>query len=304
MTEWYYTDSQQQRHGPLTAADLIALHNRNLLTGDTLVWRDGMSGWKPWRDVAGEVLGTDAPGAPASAPVVDDGAYRPYAVAAPAPRPAPATESASPYAAPRSRIGTGVRRTGGSSGYVVYAGFWKRFAAYSIDGLLVGIVGAVIGMMLGITAGIGRHGPGAISADQASLQMLSLLLGVGYFSYMHAAYGATLGKMAVGIKVVRSDGEPISILRGIGRYFAWILSYIIVLIGLIMAGFTERKQALHDMICDTIVVDKHAFTDEEDLQNESLDTVTKVVIALNVLLCGGMFAMGMMMAAALRGLSH
>ena len=303
MTEWYYTDSRQQRHGPVTADDLIALHNRNLLTGDTLVWRDGMSGWKAWRDVAAEVLGPASPEAPQ---IVDDGAYRPYAVAMPAPRPSPAqtanngAPNASPYAAPRSRL----ESTRAGSGYVVYAGFWKRFAAYSIDGFLVGIVGAVLAVMLGILPAIGRHATTALPRDNGSIEMLSFLLGICYFSFMHARFGATLGKMAVGIKVVRSDGEHISLPLAIGRYFAWMLSYVILLIGLIMTAFTERKRALHDMICDTVVVDRYAFTDQDDQQNESLGAVTIIVIALNVLACGGVFAMGMIAATALSRLAH
>ena len=67
-------------------------------------------------------------------------------------------------------------------------------------------------------------------------------------------FGATPGKMAVGIKVVRSDGERVSYLRAFGRYFAEILSGLIFLIGYIMAAFDDEKRALHDRICDTRVV--------------------------------------------------
>ena len=65
---------------------------------------------------------------------------------------------------------------------------------------------------------------------------------------------ATLGKMALGIKVTSLDGERISFLRATGRYFATILSSLLLMIGYIMAAFTQRKQALHDMIASTLVV--------------------------------------------------
>ncbi|MGN0924153.1 MAG: hypothetical protein ACI4PN_08150, partial [Ectopseudomonas mendocina] len=74
--------------------------------------------------------------------------------------------------------------------------------------------------------------------------------------------------------------EGISIARGIGRYFAAILSGLILCIGFVMAAFTERKQGLHDMLCDTLVVDKWAFTEHPEWQQRGLGTVTIVILAL------------------------
>jgi uncharacterized RDD family membrane protein YckC len=65
---------------------------------------------------------------------------------------------------------------------------------------------------------------------------------------------ATYGKMAMGIKVTDLEGRRISFWRGLGREFAKFLSAIILMIGYIMAAFTERKQALHDIIAGTLVV--------------------------------------------------
>src|SRR3546814_4237002 len=84
--------------------------------------------------------------------------------------------------------------------------------------------------------------------------------------------------MASGIKVVRSDGEGCGFWRGFGRYFGMMLSGLILGIGFLMAAFTERKQALHDMICDTVVVDQWAFTAHPDQQREELGTVAWVVL--------------------------
>src|SRR3546814_1500810 len=82
--------------------------------------------------------------------------------------------------------------------------------------------------------------------------------------------------MAIGIKVVRSDGPGCGFWRGFARYFASILSAILLCIGYLMVAFTERKQALHDMICDTVVVDQWAFTAHPDQQREELGTVAWV----------------------------
>ena len=65
---------------------------------------------------------------------------------------------------------------------------------------------------------------------------------------------ATLGKMALGLKVSDLKGNRISFARASGRHFAKIVSGMILLIGYIMAGFTNRKQALHDMIAETLVL--------------------------------------------------
>ena len=113
---------------------------------------------------------------------------------------------------------------------------------------------------------------------------------------------ASLGKMAIGIKVVRTDGSRISFWRAFGRYWALIPSAIILGIGYLMAAFTDRKQALHDMICDTLVVDKWAYTDRPEWQREDLGVVAIVVLALAGLLVFGMFALfATMMLAATSG---
>ena len=78
-----------------------------------------------------------------------------------------------------------------------------------------------------------------------------------YFALMESsANRATVGKMALGIIVTDMQGNRISFARATGRYFAKFLSAMILLIGYIMAGLTEKKQALHDKIADTLVIPK------------------------------------------------
>jgi len=69
-------------------------------------------------------------------------------------------------------------------------------------------------------------------------------------------FGGTLGKMAVNIKVVDMEGNPISFGRATGRYFSRIITNMTFLIGYIIAGFTEKKQALHDLIASCLVIQK------------------------------------------------
>ena len=295
MTDWYYSDAQRQQHGPVDAGELAALHNKGLLTADMLVWREGMSGWRPWGEMIREVIAGGAPEDPraeamarAAEAAPNDGAYRPYAIAEP-----------SPYAPPQAQVAAG----GGivTGGHIVYAGFWKRVAASIIDNFLLGMVGGVIGGIIGVAIGVGAGLEDSPVLD-VMLNLFSIALGALYFGWMHSSeQQASLGKMAVGIKVVRTSGERISFARGVGRHFATILSAIILGIGYLMAAFTDRKQALHDMICDTLVVDKHAFTDHPEWQNEELGTVTIVVLVLAGLMLVGVFAVVLIAGAALMG---
>ncbi|WP_279361692.1 RDD family protein [Xanthomonas sacchari] len=284
MTEWYYADAAQQRHGPLAAADLQQRFQRGEIGLSTLVWREGLSEWRTLAEFVDELGLTQAP-APAIAPIEVDretpAATVPDAWTAPAP-----AVAASPYAAPSAVLDGGARVVGG--GEVVQAGFWKRVAAYLIDAFLVGIVANVIQFVVmlgffGIT-GFGKQPDFSTAAGIVMLLLLYLLpmaIAALYYGLFHASTKqATLGKMAVGIKVVRTDGSRITVSRGVGRYFGFMLSSLTLGIGLLMAAFTERKQALHDMLCDTLVVDKWAYTDHPEWQQRKLGTVTVVILAL------------------------
>jgi uncharacterized RDD family membrane protein YckC len=84
--------------------------------------------------------------------------------------------------------------------------------------------------------------------------IFSTVLGCSYETFFLVKFGATPGKMAMGLKVVRPDGSGIQIGRAVGRYFAKMLSGMILYIGYIMVGFDSQKRGLHDMICETRVI--------------------------------------------------
>jgi uncharacterized RDD family membrane protein YckC len=144
-----------------------------------------------------------------------------------------------------------------------YAGFWRRVGAYVIDVILLGLVTSVLGSVLGMPMGMGAMSsvmsgdPAAIAAAQASGNLgnlISIIVGVAYFAGMESSsHQATLGKKVLGMVVTDLDGNRISLMRAIGRYFAKIISAVILCIGFIMVAFTARKQGLHDMIAGTLV---------------------------------------------------
>jgi len=133
-------------------------------------------------------------------------------------------------------------------GTTTYAGFWRRFVAWFLDGLLLSVVTLPFTLQFG--------GDAAAEAARASAAgTISTVVGWLYHALMESsAKQATVGKMALGIIVTDLEGRRIGFGRATGRYFAKILSALILGIGFLMAAFTERKQALHDMVASTLVV--------------------------------------------------
>jgi uncharacterized RDD family membrane protein YckC len=126
-------------------------------------------------------------------------------------------------------------------GNVVYGSFLNRFAAAFIDGLIVQIPLYIIQFAL----------PDAAVA----ISGLGILAQWLYFAVQESgADQATIGKKLLGLKVTDIYGDRISFGKATGRYFSKIISALILLIGYIMAAFTDKKQALHDMIAGTLVV--------------------------------------------------
>jgi uncharacterized RDD family membrane protein YckC len=143
-----------------------------------------------------------------------------------------------------------------------YGGFWIRFAARLIDAFLLGIVQATIALFLFGTFGE-QFRPDLLKSEPHSLrlgfQVLSYAIGFVYEVLFLHYRGATLGKMALGLQVVRSDGESLGWGVSVGRYFMNFVSALILAIGDIMAGFDSEKRALHDRVCDTRVVYKQSL---------------------------------------------
>ena len=203
--------------------------------------------------------------------------------------PGPA-DPVSPYAPPRAAVSADAAVVTG--GEVVHAGFWKRFAAMIIDGLLTAVASWAIQIPLIMMAGIGLGGDMLSLGGSIGLLLLSygvaLVIPLLYFSWMHSSGAqASLGKMAVGIKVTRVTGERIGYWRAFGRYVAYMVTVAFSfgvggLVSALTSGLAERKQALHDMICDTLVVDRWAFTDRPDLQRRELGAVTWIVLVLGL----------------------
>ncbi|MGC4022512.1 MAG: RDD family protein [Cyclobacteriaceae bacterium] len=154
-----------------------------------------------------------------------------------------------------------------------YAGFWQRFLALIIDGIIIGIVRSVIIVPIMVAMGFSVASE-AQSLDSDDLSTLLPILGtvaalvgvamiastviwVLYYTLMESSkYQATVGKLALGIIVTDASGNKLDFSKALIRNVCKIISGMVMCIGFIIAAFTEKKQALHDIIASTLVVKK------------------------------------------------
>lgn len=136
----------------------------------------------------------------------------------------------------------------------LHAGFWRRLAAYLIDLLLVEFVWLVAFTIAFVARGADRPW----TANDTLVFYLSdiALLWLYFALFESSRIGATLGKMALGLAVTDLYGRRIGFARATGRFFGKFLSALILDVGFMMAGWTARKQGLHDLMAGTCVVEK------------------------------------------------
>lgn len=145
---------------------------------------------------------------------------------------------------------------------VAYAGFWLRAIAYIIDNILLGVVAGIfiLGPLMR-RAGISTTDPWALykntSRQAFAIDMLMIMVQWLYWALLESSvWQATLGKKMLGLYVTDLKGKRITFARASGRYFGKILSTLTIGIGYLMAGFTPKKQALHDMVAQCLVLKK------------------------------------------------
>ena len=228
---WFYVDAGQQA-GPVPDEQLDELVRNGKVRGDTLIWREGLANWQPYTQARPEGI-------------------------QPAPPPPPMVGGVPPGAPPPAGVAPGMAMPGAVYG-LDYAGFWIRFMAKIIDGLIVGVIFG-IPFALFIFRGLFSGSPPNLQnwmsyLTAAPWQILETLVSVVYAGFFLGKFGATPGKMAMGLKVVTPEGAPISYGRAFGRSAAEIISRLICFIGYIIAGFDAQKRALHDHIASTRVI--------------------------------------------------
>lgn len=256
---WYYSTGDTSQ-GPLDDAAFGQLVARGVITPDTLVWRDDQGEWRPYRELAVTALSepparTAPPAAVAAAP---EAATRACAECG---RHFPLDDllavgqlhicaACKPLYLQRLREGGGYRTS------LNFATVGRRFGALIIDNLLMQMISMGIQFLftfMWAMRGGNERVFGALTMIFAML--VPILISMLYETLMVGRFGATVGKMALSLRVVRPDGGPLNYSRALGRYWAKFLSQAICYIGFIMAIFDKaERRALHDRLCDTRVI--------------------------------------------------
>ena len=241
--EWFYSNNGN-RMGPVTPLVFEGLIKDGAVKPETLVWANGLADWKPFGQLVAETAVCAASG----------GRYLqrdmvPY-------------EGKFISAEHKEQFFQRLREGVQQPQNMVYGNFGRRFVAKFIDMLIGWILGTVVN--LGIAALFfgsfifrPKADPAAIGkfmAYNGAVMLVGIAIGVTYSWFFLSRFAATPGKMALGLKVVRSDGSALSTGRIIGRYFSEMLSSMILCIGYLMVAFDEERRGLHDRICDTRVI--------------------------------------------------
>jgi uncharacterized RDD family membrane protein YckC len=261
---WHYKDGDEEI-GPVEKNELQELINSKRIGADTLVRNSAAEEWKPLADIVSEEEKAESD------------------------QPEPAEKTSQTETAVCSQCGNSfpknqvvtfdgqvvcaackpvfvqrIKEGVAPQGDFRFAGFWIRFGAKIIDSLILMAVNFIFVLLLG-----GISGGSAMTIDPATgtlpegywlffgiQQLVSIALPILYNTYLVGRFGATVGKMACGLKIVTPYSERVSYPRALGRTFAEWISSIILSIGYIMAAFDSEKRSLHDRICSTRVIYK------------------------------------------------
>lgn len=256
--DWYYADANQ-RLGPVDDVEFRSLRESGRIRSDTLVWRSGMADWQPLSDIEGTPSLAFSP----------EGGFCTECGRAAAGGELLAFGNSRVCAHCKDVFFQRVREQGVSAaqGRYHYGGFWIRFLARVIDGLILAVVCFPLGMAFVALTGLNKvYQPapaapdlgalGKVVAGFGALYIIDILLSATYDAWFISHRGGSPGKLILGLQVVRPNGEAVSFGRAFGRYFGFLLSGVIIYIGCIIAGFDSEKRSLHDRICDTRVIYK------------------------------------------------
>lgn len=262
----YYSNAARQQVGPVSRDDLQAAilapdwHNK------AMIWREGWEKWLPWPEAA-RVLGLRMPTVGAAVPQRDPPPLLPESaqgdtdiqgerLRAASPAANPHRYSDNFYASPSASVMTVAKSD------FDYASFWTRLAAYLIDRvILIVIMIGIVAVTSMIIAGLGLGGTTKGGADAGALIIVLaaaiafIAMPAAYFVYFEQSQsGMTPGKRLFGIRVADLDGDRISIGASFLRNLVAAISGAFYCVGHVVAAFTERHQALHDLAAKTIVI--------------------------------------------------
>ncbi len=219
---WFYAENGQQK-GPVSDSDLASLAENGSVKVETLLWREGMPDWQPLGRVRPDLVVTTG------TPMISG-----VAVA----------EQSKDLLVQQMREGVIGELTAPSA--IRYVGFWWRFLAWFIDYIIQMVAQQIIQLVMAAFISLGAVGVGNENAAGIfTLVIVFLTLGLSlglnawYHTWMVVRFGGTLGKMALGFKVVTMDGMPLRWPRALGRWAAsqilnWLIWGIVLMIPVVL----------------------------------------------------------------------
>jgi uncharacterized RDD family membrane protein YckC/ribosomal protein S27AE len=240
---WYYRRGDEQV-GPLDDTQLQAHVEQGEIQNDTPIWHEGLPQWSTWGALSGadavnldHALCAECGQAFSMEDMVRFGDSWVCA-------------KCKPVFFQRLREGAVL------PGVLNYAGFWPRAGAMFIDGIIFQLISTALAFIFIPIMDSPQDAQSAFTGGWILLQATMLIIGISYYTVFIGKFGATPGKMAMGLRVIRPDGSRLTYLRAFARYWAYSLSGIILGIGYLMAISDSEKRTLHDRICDTRVIRK------------------------------------------------
>ena len=231
---WYYANSGEKQ-GPVDQSAFDRLAAEGVIQQSTLVWHEGLTEWQRYADAEPAMYCTECGKPYATGFMLQYGTSWVCA-------------NCKPHFAQKIREGTLF------ASRFPYAGFWIRFGAHSIDGVILTIVTTFINFFLIGFVSLRRMDPMSMIASLSSVYTAQFALTAAYQSLFLWKYGGTPGKLMLGLKVVRPDGSGLSLGISFGRYAATLVSGFTMGIGYLMAAVDDEKRALHDRLCGTRVI--------------------------------------------------
>ena len=201
------------------------------------------------------------------------------------------------YAAPQASVAEASAVALLPVGEVVYARFWSRVAACLVDVALISVLAliatSVAGMLMLFLLQVARvdvQGTFFMIAN-LSLWLVPVAVFLGYFAGFHSSPSqATLGKMLVGVKLVRGNGERVSVSRAMVRTLLLAVSVAPLGAGVVVTAALPKRRALHDWLCDTRVVDRWAYSAYPQRQRQQLGVAVWLILLLAVAAVALLFA--------------
>jgi uncharacterized RDD family membrane protein YckC len=244
MSQWHYTQNGQ-KSGPIDQDLLQCLISSGHVGPADTAWKAGMTGWRAISTLP-ELIAQSA-AQPAGALYGQGG----HSGAVNRPDYGAGKAALVDYYTPQAPL---AGRAPAAPVAGDYAGFWIRVVAYVIDQLIIAVPAVFVICFI--------FGTDALKPNNPYMTEMKPYIDIGFIvaSWLYYALQessprqATFGKRMLGLRVADMDGQQIGFVRASARYFGKILSGLICSIGYMMAGFTEKKQGLHDMIAGTFVV--------------------------------------------------